>query len=134
MRSFGIGATCGLRSMMGPAVVRWRVRDPARLALAALAVGELIADKLPTTPARTIPPALLFRALSGGFSGRSLAVSLDADRAAGAVAGTLGALIATYAGMAIRAGVVRYARLPDPLVALAEDALALAGAVAVTRP
>jgi uncharacterized membrane protein len=104
------------------------------LALAALAVGELIADKLPTTPARTIPPALLFRALSGGFSGRSLAVSLDADRAAGAVAGTLGALIATYAGMAIRAEVVRYARLPDPLVALAEDALALAGAVAVTRP
>jgi uncharacterized membrane protein len=118
--------------MTGPAVVRWRARDPARLALAALAFGELVADKLPGTPARTIPPALAFRAFAGGFAGRSVAVSFDADRTAGAVAGAVGAVAAAYLGMALRARIVRASGLPDPLVALAEDALAVSGAIAAS--
>jgi len=129
-----MGATCGLRSLTGPAVVSWREGNPARLALAALAAGELIADKLPATPPRTAPPALVFRALSGGFSGRSVARALDADRTAGAVAGALGAILAAYTGMALRGAIVRSSGLPDPLVALAEDAFAIGGAIAVSRP
>jgi uncharacterized membrane protein len=134
LRSFAIGATCGLRSMTGPAVVRWRARDPARLAWAALALGELVADKLPSTPARTIPPALAFRALSGGFAGRSLAGSLDGERPAGTLAGAAGSVLAAYGGMALRAAVVRSTGLPDLLVALVEDVVAVGGAIAISRP
>jgi uncharacterized membrane protein len=133
-RSFGIGVSAGLRSMTAPAVVRWRLRDPLRLALAALAVGELVADKLPATPARTIPPALLFRVLSGGFAGSTLAHTLDNDRATGAVAGALGAVVGAYGGMGLRSAIVRASGLPDPVVALAEDALAVGGAVLASRP
>jgi uncharacterized membrane protein len=119
--------------MTGPAVARWRLRDPARLALAGLAAGELIADKLPATPDRTIPPALAFRAFSGGFAGRSVAALFDADRIAGTVAGVAGAISAAYLGKALRAAIVRSSGLPDPLVALAEDALAIGLAVVSTR-
>jgi uncharacterized membrane protein len=133
MRSFAIGLTCGLRSMTGPAVVQWRARDPIRLALAGLAAGELIADKLPATPARTIPPALIFRALSGGFAGRSVARSFGADLSGGTLAGALGAVLAAFAGQALRASIVRTSGLPDPLVAFAEDAVAIAGAIAASR-
>lgn len=118
--------------MTGPAVVSWRARDPARLAIAGLALGELIADKLPTTPSRTIPPALVFRALSGGYAGRSVARIFAADVNWGAGAGAVGAIVAAYAGMALRAGIVRSTGLPDPIVALAEDAVAIRGAIAAT--
>lgn len=133
-RSFAVGVTCGLRSMSGPAIVRWRAGDPARLALAALAAGELIADKLPATPARTIPPALAFRAVSGGFSGRGVAAAFAGDLTAGMVAGAAGAVIAAYAGQRLRARIVAATGLPDWLVAAAEDALAIGCALAATRP
>lgn len=133
-QSFAIGLTCGLRSMTGPAVVRWRASDPARLALAALAVGELIADKLPATPSRTLLPSLAFRALSGGFSGRNVAAAAGGDLAAGTVAGAIGAVAAAYAGMALRARIVRASGLPDALVALGEDAVAVGGAIAASAP
>jgi uncharacterized membrane protein len=129
LRSFGIGVTSGLRSMTGPAVVRWRARDPIRLVFAALAAGELIADKLPATPPRTIPPALVFRAITGGFSGRSVARALDAGGNAGAVAGAIGAVIGAYAGISLRRTIVRASGVPDPLVALIEDAVAIGGAI-----
>jgi uncharacterized membrane protein len=132
LRSFAIGMTCGLRSMTGPAVMSWRARDPARLALAGLAAGELIADKLPATPARTVPPALIFRAISGGLAGRSVSRSFAADARSGLLAGALGAVIAAYAGMALRGRIVRASGLPDPFVALAEDAVAVGGAIAAS--
>ena len=133
-RSFAVGVTSGLRSMTGPAVARWRVHDPLRLTFAALAVGELIADKLPSTPARTTPPALIVRALSGAYAGRTVAAAFDADLTAGMVAGAAGALAGAYAGMALRGEIVRGTGLPDPLVAVVEDVLAVYGALAATHP
>jgi uncharacterized membrane protein len=134
LRSFGIGLTCGLRSMTGPAVVSWRAREPARLAFAALAAGELIADKLPATPPRTIPPALIFRAVSGGYCGRRVAPPHDdSARLNGALAGAAGAVAGAYVGMALRSALGKWSGLPDPLVALAEDGVAILGAVAATR-
>jgi uncharacterized membrane protein len=119
--------------MTGPAVIRWRAGDPLRLAIAALAVGELLADKLPVAPPRTIPPALLFRALSGGYCGRAAADGSAGERLYGTLAGVLGAIAASYGGLVVRAAVVRLSRLPDPLVALAEDALAIGAAIRATR-
>jgi uncharacterized membrane protein len=133
LRSFVIGISCGLRSMTGPAVISWRVRDPLRLALAGLAAGELIADKLPATPPRTIPPALVFRALSGGFAGRRLAGLFASNPRNGMLAGAVGAFIGAYAGMAARTSIVRASGLPDPFVALGEDAVAIGAAIAASE-
>ncbi len=133
VRSFGIGAATGLRSMSGPAVTRWRAGDPIRLAFAALAAGELVADKLPATPARTVAPALAFRALTGAFAAASAIEGSRNERIAAALAGTLGAVSAAYVGMWLRAAIVRGLHLPDALVALGEDALAVGAAVALTR-
>jgi uncharacterized membrane protein len=108
------------------------MRDPARLALAALAAGELIADKLPATPARTIPPALIFRGVAGGFTGRAVALAAGEAAARGIVAGAAGAIVAAYLGQSVRAWVVHASRLPDPVVAIAEDALAVSLAITAT--
>jgi len=102
VRSFAIGVTCGMRSMTGP------------------------------TPARTIPPALIFRLFSGGFCGRSIAAARDDDALGGTLAGSFGALAGAYAGQALRRLAVRASGLPDPFVALFEDAAAIAGAIAAS--
>jgi uncharacterized membrane protein len=53
---------------------------------------------------------------------------LAGDRRWGIVAGVLGAVGASYAGLFARKAIVRLG-LPDPIVALAEDALAIGGAI-----
>lgn len=118
--------------MTGPAITRWRLSDPLRLVYAAMALGELMADKLPATPARTIPPALVFRVLSGGFAGRSVASAFGGDRTGGMLAGAGGAILGAYGGHALRASIVRGTRLPDPIVAVVEDVIAVYGAIAAT--
>jgi uncharacterized membrane protein len=40
-----------------------------------LAVVELVADQLPSTPSRTAPPGLIARIVLGGLSGAGLALS-----------------------------------------------------------
>ena len=86
--AIGIGAIAGLRSMTAPAIVSWAaeqkwIHSPSQsLAflkskktvslVSALAVGELVADKLPFTPNRTEPAGLAVRVLTGGFSAGAL--------------------------------------------------------------
>lgn len=127
-RSLGIGAIDGLRSMTAPAATLLAGDKPlAGLALVA-AGGELIVDKLPIAPARTIPPALLVRMLLGGLSGGAIAQRRDASRLAGFALGAVGAAAATYAGYEIRRVLTKNLKVPDVVVALAEDALAVWGA------
>jgi hypothetical protein len=51
-------------------------------------------------------------------------VSRDDERA-GALLGIAGALVSSFAGYAIRKGIGRASRLPDALIALVEDGLAI---------
>ena len=136
VRSLALGIVSGMRSMLAPALVaRKAVEDPegmpdiltrpqTRAALGLMAVGELVVDKLPFTPSRTVLPSVLFRALSGALVGAAFASSRRASPAAGAAAGALGAVAATYAAYHVRQIVDREFNLADPLVAVAEDALA----------
>src|SRR5256885_2940287 len=89
--SLAIGAVAGLRSLTAPAVVAWAAQWNwinlqnssisflgslrAAFILTALALAELIADKLPFTPARTKPGGLLVRAMTGAFCGAALCVT-----------------------------------------------------------
>jgi len=86
--AFLIGVIAGLRAMTAPAVVSWAARLGwlqventwlAFLGYAAtpyifsvLAIGELIADKLPNTPSRKAPPGFIARIVTGGLSGAAI--------------------------------------------------------------
>lgn len=132
-RAFGIGAVSGLRSMSGLAATQLRAGGAGALIVPLLAFGELIADKLPGTPARTIPPALLFRAFTGGFAGGAVAKAADGDRAIGALCGAVGAIAGAYAGLQYRTYLSKTLKLPDFAGALTEDLMAGGAAYLLVR-
>ena len=121
-----IGIVAGLRSLTAPAVVAWAAflgwinmhntwaswvgNIITVIVLTVLAVGELVNDKLPKTPARTAAPIFAARIITGGF--------------AGAVLGTLGGYQARKRLVAARNG-------QDLPVALLEDAVAILGGFAI---
>jgi uncharacterized membrane protein len=140
-----IGVVAGLRAMTAPAAVSWAARlgwldlgggwlsflghawTPWILSL--LALGELVTDKLPSTPSRTVPQQFGARIVSGAVCGAAIAASAG-SLVGGLVAGALGAVIGTLGGRAFRARLAA-AFGSDRPAALAEDALALGGALLV---
>lgn len=143
----GIGLVAGMRSMMAPALVsrflggRKRREDglPMRLlghpaaptVTAMLAAGELVADKLPFTPARTELPSLFGRTLSGVLCGAAIGLRMRAPVAATAAVGGVAAVASTFGMYHLRRIADRY--MPDAAAAVAEDALAVALGRAVLK-
>jgi uncharacterized membrane protein len=129
------GVTAGLRSMTAPALLALAQQQPGKQrhwlmadrrvarALTTMAVGELVFDKLPFAPNRIAPAGLSARMLIGAMCGA--AASRD-DEKAGALVGMAGALVSSFVGYALRKGIGRASRVPDALVALAEDGVAIA--------
>lgn len=145
-QAFVLGVVSGMRAALGPALVSHKLSGQRRPDLGRLnfmrspttatvlkvaAAGELVGDKLPTTPARTEPGPLSGRALSGALCGAALGRSARRNTAAGAVVGALGAVVGTYTFYHLRRELTRERGLPDLWVALAEDALALGAGSAV---
>jgi uncharacterized membrane protein len=145
--AFLIGVIAGLRSLTAPAVVSWAARLGwlhventwlAFLAFAAtpyifsvLAIGELVADKLPNTPSRKAPPGFIARILTGALSGAALGASGGASGGswmAGLAAGAAGAIVGTLGGYEFRARLVKATGGKDLPIALLEDAIAIGGA------
>ena len=89
------------------------------------AFGEIVADKLSIAPSRTSPPVLLWRAASGGLVGAASFASDGRRTTTGVVLGSSAAIVAAVAGEWLRAMVSRKTGLPDPVAALAEDAVVL---------
>ena len=145
--AFAIGVVAGLRSMTAPAAVAWAAcfgwlrlegtplaflgSPAARYVLLALMLGELVADKLPFTPSRTRPAPFAGRILAGGLAGAALAASLTGALVIGAVAGSLGAVAGTLGGYQARTRLVRALKVPDYVVAVAEDVVAVGGALLI---
>jgi uncharacterized membrane protein len=145
--AFGIGVIAGLRSMTAPAVTSWAVHlgwlhlGGSRLAnmgttlaviiLTVLAVGELVADKLPFTPNRTAPGPLIARLVTGSICAAALAVSAGASLQASAALGAFGAIAGAFGGYNVRRQIVHGAGLPDFVVALGEDLVAIGGALLI---
>ena len=140
---FLLGCICGLRSLTAPAVVCWAAHfgwlrfEGTRLAfldwpmiliaVTVLAIGELIADKLPKTPARTAPLGLIARIVLGAGSAAALAVSAHGALTLAVVAGSIGGVVGAFAGYNVRHTLVTRLGLPDFVVALAEDVVAIVG-------
>jgi uncharacterized membrane protein len=141
--AFFIGVVAGLRALTGPAVLAWAAHKnwlnlhntplsfmtstTAVVIFVLLAAGELVADQLPSTPSRTKPPGLIARILMGGLSGAGIAAAGTQSLALGAVLGIAGSLAGTYGGHAARTGLVRALKVPDFVIAVMEDAVAIGG-------
>lgn len=140
-RALALGAVSGLRSASGPAFVgRAAARGDMDLrgtplsffgsprlskALTLAQLGEFVGDKLPATPSRTGWPPLLGRAVSGALVGAAAFLAEGRHAAPGAVLGSSAAVAAAFAGENLRALAVGTSGLPDPVFAVAEDALVL---------
>jgi uncharacterized membrane protein len=145
--AFLIGVIAGLRTMTAPAVVAWAanrhwlnlLNSPLAVmgstaavgVFTLLALGELIIDKLPSTPNRTRLLGLIGRGVLGGLSGAVVAVSGAQSIALGAVLGVAGAIASAFAGYEVRKRLVRVLKVPDLVIALFEDALAIGGGLLI---
>jgi hypothetical protein len=125
-----VGLASSMRTFAGPAglAVHGRITGKPRVAVLVAAAGELAADKSPVATDRTDPPALFGRVAAGAYAGREIA------GLPGVAAGAVSAVVGSYATWRIRGIVVDTTGLPDPVVAVGEDVLAMTLAVVGTRP
>ncbi len=137
----GIGIVAGLRSLTAPAGVAWaahfgwlNLHDSAlgfmgSTAVVAifslLAIGELVADKLPMIPKRTAPVPLLARIITGSLCGACLCAAAGKSLIAGALLGGTGGVIGAFAGYQGRRRLVNNLHIHDFVVAVCEDLLAV---------
>jgi uncharacterized membrane protein len=141
--AFLIGAVDGLRALMAPAAVSWAARagwlhlENTPLAflgftatpyiLTVLAIGELIADKLPKTPSRKKPAPFATRIVLGALCGAALGAA-GGMLVGGLVAGALGGVAGTLGGYEFRRRLVKATGGKDLPIALLEDAIAIGAA------
>jgi uncharacterized membrane protein len=142
-----LGFVAGLRSQIPQAALSLRGLAPARGPLKLLggraaraatvlgAAGEIVADKLPVTGSRVQAGPLLARVASGAFAAGTLSAA-NGRRGRALVlpvlVGAAGAYAGSWSGYALRQAGQR-ANLPDPVIALGEDAAAVGLAVVATR-
>jgi uncharacterized membrane protein len=151
-RAFLLGVTAGMRSQTPGAVLAW-YRDDApryarwrswpvlrsvwgRRALLANGVGEMVLDKSPLVPPRTNLSPLFGRALFGALAGAAIGSERRGTTSIlrGAIAGAVGGVAGSFGGQRARELVVNATGLPDPAVAVFEDAAAVTfGRHAVTK-
>jgi uncharacterized membrane protein len=141
--AFLIGVVAGLRSLTAPAVVSWAAHHnwlnlyntslsfmgstAAVVIFILLALVELVADQLPSTPSRTKPVGLIARIVLGGLSGACVAMAGARSFALGAVLGGIGGIAGAFAGYEVRTRLVRALKVPDLIIAVLEDAVAIGG-------
>lgn len=140
-----IGVVAGLRTMMAPAAVAWAAYLgwlPVTGTWASfmghwitvgivsvLALAELVADQLPSTPSRKVPQQFGARLVSGALAGAVIGTTGGA-MVGGLIAGIVGAVIGTYGGAELRARMAAaFGR--DLPAALVEDVVAIVGALLI---
>lgn len=161
----GLGAISGVRSMSGLALLsrRQHLRTDDRLgrrirsrlfadgrslvsvlstkyadmATAAMAAGEMAADKGADLPPRTDLPSLIGRATFGALSGVVVAEMRSGNRVSAALVGAVSAVGSAHLFYRLRKVVTETTTIPDWAVGLAEDVLVLAAGkrlVDITTP
>ncbi|RFP63623.1 DUF4126 family protein [Hymenobacter lapidiphilus] len=149
-QTVGLGALAGFRSMTAPALLssnlltyhpkalagsplRYLQKPWVAQGLKLLAAGEMVGDKLPQTPNRIAPVALLGRAASGALVGATI-FRINHDKALnGAVLGVLAAVAGSYLSFFMRKQATIESGLPGGLVGGFEDLLTLGSGLALTK-
>ena len=103
----------------------WADHPISVIVFAVLAVGELVGDKLPMTPNRTSPFALIARIGFGGLVGALCATALHGSAPEGIFFGAVSALAGTFVTYHIRKHLVENTGFKDLYVALAEDVIVI---------
>ena len=146
----GFATLAGMRSMSAPAFLshylshnpnnglaksrlRFLQKPLTANLLKVVAAGEMVADKLPSTPNRTAPPVLLGRLVAGALVGAAWYKSRHGSALGGGLVGGLTAVAATFASYALRTGISQQTDTPIALVGVGEDAAVLAGGTALIR-
>lgn len=136
-----LGAVTGMRSMLAPAMTSRALAarediddadEPARTLashraqqfLLPMAAAELLGDKMPFAPDRTIVASMMFRALSGGVTAAALASARREPVWLPALIGASAALIASEIGLRLRKPYQSNA-LTNAALGLTEDCVAL---------
>lgn len=150
IRSLTIGVVTGLRSMTPFAMLalrqsqasgnaRWAQWPVLRNGIGkgvfvAAGLGELVGDKLPNTPSRLAPLPLVGRMTIGAIAGAAIGSEGKGSQpiVRGAVLGAFGGLVGSFAGYHLRHAIVEKSGLPDLVVALGEDAIAISLAAEAT--
>ena len=140
LRAATLGFVCGLRSMLPLALLNWNGSREAEAALEAelipasplprllttfLAGGELIGDKLPFIPSRLSPGPFIGRLAIGALVGGQLSYRFKRSPVIGALLGAASAGVAATCGATLRTQLAKKTRIPDFIVAIAEDTLAI---------
>jgi len=141
-----IGVVAGLRSVTAPAVVAWAallkwinldgtwvswLGHPVTVTvLTALAVLELVADKLPVTPSRTAAVSFIARIILGAFAGAVVGTAWGYTWG-GLGAGVIGVVLGTLGGYEARTRLAAARDGHDLPIALLEDAIAVLGGFAI---
>ena len=131
----------GLRSLTAPAIVAWGAHlgwlnlhdsplafmgsTTAVAIFSLLAIGELVADKLPMIPKRTAPAPLIARLITGGLCGACLCAAAGKSLLAGTLLGGIGGVIGAFVGYSVRRRLVNVLHINDLVVAVCEDAVAV---------
>ncbi|MDX8450393.1 DUF4126 domain-containing protein [Mesorhizobium captivum] len=140
-----IGVVAGLRTMTAPAAVAWGAwlgwlpiggiwasfmgHWIAVGIFTILAIVELIADQLPSTPSRKVPQQFGARIVVGAFCGAVIGATAGAA-IGGLITGAIGAVIGTLGGAEAR-GRLAAAFGKDPPAAFIEDAVAIIGGLLI---
>lgn len=140
-----LGAATGMRTFTPMAVIcwfaytgylplegtwaSWAGKLVTAIVFTVLALGELVADKLPRAPDRTSTGPLLARILFGGLVGGIMATNMNGSNFEGIILGVGGALIGAFGGHMIRREIVERMGCKDWPVAVSEDLVAVGFAV-----
>ncbi|HXM96842.1 MAG TPA: DUF4126 family protein [Candidatus Dormibacteraeota bacterium] len=140
--AFAIGVVAGLRTFSAPAAMAWAAHlhwvnlagtslafVHSRITLVVftiLALAEFVGDQLPVTPNRTKPGPLGARIISGAFCGTAVGLLGGHLVVIGAILGALGAIVGAFGGYQTRTRSVKALAVPDFMIAIPEDLLALA--------
>jgi uncharacterized membrane protein len=118
-KTLALGAITGMRSMSGPAAVATAHHGALKHVVAALAAGEMIADKTSLVGNRIDPLPLAGRALMGAIVGVSIARETHGHAWLGGLLGASAAVIAAHLAYHARA------RLPvsNTVGGMIEDAI-----------
>jgi uncharacterized membrane protein len=149
-KMIGLGIVAAMRTSFAPAVLsHFLSKSPNRrlkhsrlkfiqsptaaLITKVLAAQEIVVDKLPTTPNRTGFPQILGRIASGAFAGSVIAITDKENVLKGALLGGASALLTSYGCFYLRRYLDEIPGVKDIYVATAEDAIAIAGGIALMK-